>query len=557
MRVFIIMVLLLLAIGNMPIKVSKVPGKLKNLNWENINSSNKKSKKITTIIRDTPNDNQMLAVYSIYQKLSVYQNHSLIYVRDKKNAGSFGNKIPSGWSLIRFEKGKIKKGDRITLIYENPYGFFVTKSGRIYYGSENAVWWKIQKVQSWFRSIFLLLFLFGVIIMFFPVIIRKKELFSQYAHMGIFTIILGGFVFFSSGRIYSFIFRDSFICYTSQCFFLALPGAFFRMVKDHVEKKDKKICQWLCNLSDLNICILLLLHAMNLVTLPDSLICIHILILIGFLYLIPIAWRFFKRREHHYMFTMELLLATVALIGCISYWVDRIQWISRMAVLSGICFSVIIVIFGFHGMVLNEKKNRRIEEKLEETRIQLLVGQIRSHFIYNTLTTIQALIKIDPSKAEHMVYMFSKYLRNNIDQLTTYTKIPLENELEHILTYIEIEKVRFGDRIQFEYEIEDMDLYVPALSLQPLVENAIKHGICKKEEGGIVTLKQKIQGNTGTFVVQDNGIGFHKKDLKSVGIKNIIYRLRTMMNADLKIETALGNGTTVSIYFPVEENRKR
>ena len=102
-----------------------------------------------------------------------------------------------------------------------------------------------------------------------------------------------------------------------------------------------------------------------------------------------------------------------------------------------------------------------------------------------------------------------------------------------------------------------MNLYVLALSLQPLVENAIKHGICKKEEGGIVTLKQKIEGNTGTFVVQDNGIGFHKKDLKSVGIKNITYRLRTMMNADLKIETALGNGTTVSIYFPVEENRKR
>lgn len=76
MRVFIIMVLLLLAIGNMPIKVSKVPGKLKNLNWENINSPNKKNKKITTIIRDTPNDNQMLAVYSIYQKLSVYHNHS-------------------------------------------------------------------------------------------------------------------------------------------------------------------------------------------------------------------------------------------------------------------------------------------------------------------------------------------------------------------------------------------------------------------------------------------------------------------------------------------------
>lgn len=228
-----------------------------------------------------------------------------------------------------------------------------------------------------------------------------------------------------------------------------------------------------------------------------------------------------------------------------------------MAVLSGICFSVIIVIFGFHGMVLNEKKNRRIEEKLEETRIQLLVGQIRPHFIYNTLITIQALIKIDPSKAEHMVYMFSKYLRNNIDQLTTYTKIPLENELEHILTYIEIEKVRFGDRIQFECEIEDMNLYVLALSLQPLVENAIKHGICKKEEGGIVTLKQKIEGNTGTFVVQDNGIGFQTKDLKSVGIKNITYRLRTMMNADLKIETALGNGTTVSIYFPVEENRKR
>lgn len=150
MRVFIIMVLLLLAIGNMPIKVSKVPGKLKNLNWENINFSNKKNKKITTIIRDTPNDNQMLVVYSIYQKLSVYQNHSLIYVRDKKDAGSFGNKIPSGWSLIRFEKGKIKKGDRIILIYENPYGFFVTKSGKIYYGSENAVWWKIQKVQSWF-----------------------------------------------------------------------------------------------------------------------------------------------------------------------------------------------------------------------------------------------------------------------------------------------------------------------------------------------------------------------------------------------------------------------
>lgn len=216
------------------------------------------------------------------------------------------------------------------------------------------------------------------------------------------------------------------------------------------------------------------------------------------------------------------------------------------------------------GMMKKSRKNEiMLQEnkmRLQEVKVKLLLRQIQPHFIYNTLGSIQGLIKVSPREASDLVYKFSKYLRENIDSIDGPERIPMEQELRHIQSYMEIEKIRFDERVNFLYDISDDNFYITPLSIQPLVENAVKHGICKKDEGGYVSLKCYEKEKYGCIVVEDNGVGFNvdevmNSDKQSVGLKNSIYRLETTMGAKVSVESEIGVGTKISIKFPADSNR--
>ena len=202
-----------------------------------------------------------------------------------------------------------------------------------------------------------------------------------------------------------------------------------------------------------------------------------------------------------------------------------------------------------------ELQRSRLEAELKESRISIMLSQIQPHFIYNTLGTIERMCLKDPKKAFDLVRNFSLYLRGNFSELDSVAPIRFEEELNHIEYYVNIEKVRFPD-MSIEYDVEATEFVLPALSVQPLVENAIKHGLMRLESGGTVLVRSYETPTHFCVEVKDDGVGFDTSlpidEKMHVGLRNIRGRLNAMVNGDLILESKPGVGTKAVIMIPKE-----
>ena len=202
-----------------------------------------------------------------------------------------------------------------------------------------------------------------------------------------------------------------------------------------------------------------------------------------------------------------------------------------------------------------ELQRSHLEAELKESRISIMLSQIQPHFIYNTLGTIERMCLKDPQKAFDLVRNFSLYLRGNFSELDSVAPIRFEEELKHIEYYVNIEKVRFPD-MSIEYDVEATEFVLPALSVQPLVENAIKHGLMRLESGGTVLVRSYETPTHFCVEVKDDGVGFDTSlpidEKKHVGLRNIRGRLNAMVNGDIILESKPGVGTKAVIMIPKE-----
>ena len=197
---------------------------------------------------------------------------------------------------------------------------------------------------------------------------------------------------------------------------------------------------------------------------------------------------------------------------------------------------------------------REHEDDLEaQQRIQIMMTQIQPHFLYNTLATIRSLCLRSPETAARTIDKFSRYLRQNLDALDSTGLIPFGRELEHVRIYTEIEMLMFP-YIDIRYSVEDEDFMMPVLTLQPLVENAIRHGVRACESGLIdIAVRRKEDGHIIT--ITDNGVGFdpaaaYSGEGKHIGIRNVSERLEKQCGGLLKIVSRPGYGTEVTIFIP-------
>ena len=196
-----------------------------------------------------------------------------------------------------------------------------------------------------------------------------------------------------------------------------------------------------------------------------------------------------------------------------------------------------------------------LNAQLSESRISTMMSQIRPHFIYNTLGSIEQLCKLDPPKAGELVHNFAKYLRGNFGELDNPKPILMSQEMEHVHHYISIENVRFPD-MTFSFEMNSDDFHIPARTVQPIVENAIKHGLMKLQKGGVIRVATYETDTEYCISVEDDGVGFDTgallDDRKHVGLRNIRERLKVMVNGTLEIESTVGVGTKVVVKIPKE-----
>ena len=259
-----------------------------------------------------------------------------------------------------------------------------------------------------------------------------------------------------------------------------------------------------------------------------------------------------------------------SIVGILILWLDilavylglwRTGLASKIYFLVGFIISVIIFLRIVPKNIKEAKKAEQLEKEkitldaeLARSRISTLMSQIHPHFIYNTLGSIEQLCELDPPKAAKLVNDFSKYLRGNFGEIDNPGLIRVSKELNHTQYYIGIEKVRFPD-IEFITEITCCDFSIPALTIQPIVENAVKHGILKRESGGTVKVKTYETDSSYFVSVKDNGVGFDVSEIEKenhIGLRNIKSRLEAMCGGILHIESISGVGSKITIEIPKE-----
>ena len=202
-----------------------------------------------------------------------------------------------------------------------------------------------------------------------------------------------------------------------------------------------------------------------------------------------------------------------------------------------------------------EAEKQAMELKLQESHISIMLSQIQPHFLYNTLNSIYQLCETNPMRARTLVNSFAEYLRNNLSTLEEPGLISFETELAHVNTYLDIEKVRFEDTLEIEYDVKCVDFSLPVLTVQPIVENAVKHGTSKKRGGGKVTISTREEKENYVITVSDTGCGFDPTKPKNdgkvhIGIENVKQRLTNMCAGTLTIQSTVGEGTVATIRIP-------
>lgn len=193
-----------------------------------------------------------------------------------------------------------------------------------------------------------------------------------------------------------------------------------------------------------------------------------------------------------------------------------------------------------------------------------LQAQIRPHFLMNTLNAIVSLSEIDTARMGRLIEKFTHYLQGSFYMKNLDKLVPLTQELELLESYLYIEKERFGDRLQIKWEVDEVEgLMIPPLSIQTLVENAVNHGVLKRIDGGIITIRiLRGEGYTEISVI-DNGVGMDEEDMKQIlitrpgqkkgiGLVNTEQRLKRLYGKGLRVDSTPDVGTTISYMVPFQ-----
>lgn len=270
--------------------------------------------------------------------------------------------------------------------------------------------------------------------------------------------------------------------------------------------------------------------------------------------LVNLLWQTIRSFHGEKKRDMLIPLFVVGII-VVSVILDQYLWVTEQPV-EYLTIAVIVSCVLFYLWLHLQFVREHELDLMAQNRIKIMVSQIQPHFLYNTIATFKALCKKDPEKASEVAEKFGQYLRQNLDSLEAEGLISVEKELEHTRLYADIEMIRF-ENVRVEYDVKDSDFEVPPLTIQPMVENAIRHGVRIREEGIVrVSTRQTEQGRE--IVIWDNGSGFDVSSMKQsegshIGIRNVKERIEKLCGGTLTVESELEKGTTITIRIPKEE----
>lgn len=257
---------------------------------------------------------------------------------------------------------------------------------------------------------------------------------------------------------------------------------------------------------------------------------------------------------NRYVYTKRFFIAFLILIVSTAIGTIIHAFSAALAILNiSVCLNTLVM----YMLIVTEQINKYIQQQADiaNQKANIMVLQMRPHFIYNTMTDIYYLCEQNPKEAQQVTLDFITYLRKNFYAIVSENPVPFDDELEHARAYLSVESTRFDENLIVEYNIEHRNFLIPPLTLQPLVENAVRHGL--DPDGGqlkiIIQTHQTINGSV--IIVSDNGPGFDTANaFESAGaLSNIKQRLEMMCKGTLKIDSTEDKGTTVTIFVPIKK----
>ena len=254
---------------------------------------------------------------------------------------------------------------------------------------------------------------------------------------------------------------------------------------------------------------------------------------------------------NRYVYTKRIFIAFLIVIVSSAIVTIIYAFSADLAILNiSFCLSTLAM----YMLIVTEQINKHIQQQADiaHQKANIMVLQMRPHFIYNTMADIYYLCEQNPKEAQQVTLDFITYLRKNFDAIVSENPVPFDDELEHARAYLSVESTRFNENLIVEYNIEHRNFLIPPLTLQPLVENAVRHGL--DPNGGRLKIKIETHKtiNGSVLIVSDNGPGFDTANaFESAGaLSNIKQRLEMMCKGTLTIAPRAGGGTVVTVVIP-------
>lgn len=204
-------------------------------------------------------------------------------------------------------------------------------------------------------------------------------------------------------------------------------------------------------------------------------------------------------------------------------------------------------------------------EDIREREREAVIHRLNPHFLFNTLGAVRIAVRTDPELAYDRIYDFTRYLRAVIRSFEEQENILFREEAADVLSYLNLEKLRFGDKVAVRMELQEKDFMIPPLSVLPLVDNALRHGLKRGKRKGTITVRSCRMPYEYIVQVEDDGKGFETEaydalsydgEMKTGGLSEVRYRMEKMVNGSMDILSYTGIGTVVTLHIPVMEERR-
>jgi hypothetical protein len=507
----------------------------------------------------------VISLYLNHLNMCIYKDEQLMYQSSVEDP-----KLRMITCAQIWEEYMITDEEEVTVVLTNPHKYGnenavdeFLNSPALYVGGENIQ--KRLEQGSVQRTLGIVIFIAAIAILGMSLFASqiKVESSKEIAIAGCVILFAAGYYFFSSKNIC--LFHEDYrintvaLCLCKELYMLFSTVMIWKGLKSKSGKAGK-VLLWISLIAMLVLILLSLTEQMYFYDGWCVWSLIEVFICIGLIICIFVDMKINgKENLHIYSISFCILLCYILdfVAGYFGWWESQF-------------LSMVFFFFIFAGAVLVtlkllpqnmiaharakelEMEKKVLQAELKESRISVMMSQIQPHFLYNSLGVIQELCHENPQKAEKAIENMAEFLKGNMTVLLSDKVVSFGDELNHTKKYLEMEYLRFEDQLSVIYEINVDDFCLPALTLQPIVENAVRYGVRKNEEGGTIRISTRENKEFYEVIVQDDGPGLNPDesnmgDGMHIGIKNVRERLIHICGGELLLETEPGKGTCVTI----------